>query len=82
MTIVPGTSRNCVEEFTYLSNKISSFESSVNTRISKAWGSVDMLSLVWKSKLPDNIKRNLFEKLLLCSIVRLLGIDPYLKIGN
>ena len=33
----------------------------MKTRIGKAWSALDGLNAVWKSSLPDDIKRNFFQ---------------------
>ena len=50
-----------VEKFTYLGSNISSTESDVNTRIGKAWLATNRLSVIWKSDLPDKLKRRFFQ---------------------
>lgn len=57
---VPDSPLNCVEEFTYLGSKISSCKNDVNTDSGKIWSVVNKLSLVWRSGLPDHMKRNIF----------------------
>ena len=47
-----------VDEFTYVGNNISSTESNVNIGIGKAWTAIDKLSIIWKSDITDNIKRD------------------------
>ena len=45
----------------YIDSNISSAETDVNMRITKAWTSIDRLSIVKKSNLYDEIKRYLFQ---------------------
>ena len=53
-----------VDTFTYLGSNIASTEQDVNIRTGKARGALDGLNTIWKSKLPDDIKREFF-----CAIV-------------
>ena len=50
-----------VDKFTHLGSSISSTERSVNICLSKAWSAIDRLSIIWKSHLPVQIKRNFFQ---------------------
>ena len=47
--------------FTYHGSNISSTESDVNIRIGKALTVIDRLLIIWKSDLPDKIKRDFFQ---------------------
>lgn len=58
---VSDTPFNYVEEFTYRCNKICRRKSDVNAHISKSWGAVNKLSLVWRHGFPDIMKRSLFQ---------------------
>ena len=49
-----------MEDFKYLGNYIASTEHDVNIRLGKAWDALDELDKIWKSNLPDNLKRNFF----------------------
>ena len=56
-----GTTLKEVEHFTYLGSNISSTEKDVMIRIAKAWSALNRLRTIWKSSLPDNMKRNFFR---------------------
>ena len=49
-----------VEDFKYLGSYIASTKHDVNIRLGKAWEALDELDKIWKSNLPDNLKRNFF----------------------
>ena len=51
-----GDSLKRVDKFTYLGSSISSTENDINTRLAKAWGATDRLSVIWKSDISDKIK--------------------------
>ena len=50
-----------VKQFTYLGSNIASTEQDVETRIAKAWGALKGLSTIWKSTLPESMKRDFFR---------------------
>ena len=50
-----------VDEFTYQGISVSSIEININTRLAKAWASMDRLSVIWKSDLTDKMKRSFFQ---------------------
>ena len=50
-----------VDDFVYLSSNIASTEKDVLIRISKAWSTLDRLRTVWKSTLPEQIKKGFFR---------------------
>ncbi|KAI8516923.1 hypothetical protein Bbelb_055040 [Branchiostoma belcheri] len=56
-----GNSIKQVEKFTYLGSDISSTENDVSARIGKAWAATDKLSVIWKSPLPNELKREFFQ---------------------
>lgn len=55
---------------------LSSCRIGINTHIGKAWGAIS--KFVWKSGLPDNMKRSLFQATF-TTVVWLLNMGPYLK---
>ena len=55
------TSLKLVDKFTYLGSSISSTEKDINTRLTKAWTTIDRLSIIWKSDLTDKMKRSFFQ---------------------
>ena len=50
-----------VDNFTYLSSRVSSTESDVNIKLTNAWTAIDWLPIIWKSDLSDKIKRDFFQ---------------------
>ena len=57
-----GEKRKQVEDFKYLGSNIASNEHDVNIRLGKAWDALDELDKIWKSNLPDNLKRTSFQQ--------------------
>ena len=45
-----------VDKFTYLRSSVSSKEKDINTRLAKAWATLDTLSVISKSDLSNKIK--------------------------
>ena len=56
-----GSSLKLVNKFTYLGSSVSSTEKDIDTRLSKAWTAINMLSVIWKSDLTDKIKRSFLQ---------------------
>ena len=50
-----------VEDFKDLGSYTASTERDVNIRLGKAWDALNELDNIWKSNLPDNLKRNFFQ---------------------
>ena len=50
-----------MKDFKYLGSYIASTEKDIEIRIGKAWGAVNQLDSIWKSNLPDTLKRNFFR---------------------
>ena len=73
MSSLSGDKIKQVEDFKYLGSYIESTEQDVNIRLGKAWGALNELDKIWKSKLPDNLKRNFFraavESVLTCGSI-------------
>ena len=61
MKSICGSVINEVEDFKYLGRYIRSTKRDVNIRIAKAWGALNSMNTIWKSKLSTNLKRNLFR---------------------
>ena len=61
MKTVAGKPLKLVDTFTYLGSNIASTEKDVNIRIGKAWGALDGLHIIWKSNIPDEMKREFFR---------------------
>ena len=45
----------------YACDSVSSTETDINTRLSKAWTANDSLSVIWKSDLTDKLKCSFFQ---------------------
>ena len=56
-----GSSLKLVDKFTYQGSSVSSTETDINTRLTKAWTAINGLSVIWKSDLTDKIKRSFFQ---------------------
>ena len=56
-----GSSLKLVDKFTYLGSSVSSTETDINTRLTKAWTANNKLSVIWKSDLTDKMKRSFFQ---------------------
>ena len=50
-----------VDDFTYLGSNIASTEKDIQIRIGKAWGALTQMNTIWKSNLPDGLKRDFFR---------------------
>ena len=50
-----------VLDFVYLGSHAQSSEKDINTRIPKSWAALNKLTCIWKSNLPDNLKRSFFK---------------------
>ena len=50
-----------VDKFTYLGNSVSSTEKDIDIRLTKAWRTIDRLSIIWKSDLTNKMKLNFFQ---------------------
>ena len=57
-----GSYLKLVDKFTCLGSSISSTETVINTRLTKAWTAINRLSVIQKSDLTDKMKRNFFSK--------------------
>ena len=49
------------DDFNYLGSLIASTEHGVNNRLGKAWTALNGMNNIWKSNLPDHLKRNFFR---------------------
>ena len=61
ISTLEGTSLKLVDKFTYLGSSVSSTETYIDTRLTKAWTAIDKLSIIWKSDLTDKMKRSFFQ---------------------
>ena len=55
------SSLKLVDKFTYLGSSVSSTEKDIDTRLTRAWTTIDKLSIIWKSDLIDKRKRSFFQ---------------------
>ena len=60
ISILDEISLKLVDKF-YLGSSVSSTEKDIDTRLTKAWTAIDMLSIIWRSDLTDKMKRNFFQ---------------------
>ena len=56
-----GSTLKLVDKFTYQGSSVSSTETDINTRLSKASTAIDRLFVIWKSDLTDKIKHCYFQ---------------------
>ena len=61
ISTLDGTSLKLVDNFTYLGSSVSPTEKDIDTRLTKAWTTIDRLSIIWKSDLTDKMKRSFFQ---------------------
>ena len=55
------SSLKLVDKFTYLGSSVSSTETDIDTRLAKAWTTIDRLLVIWKSDLTDKKKCSFFQ---------------------
>ena len=56
-----GSSLKQVDKFTYVGSSVSSTETDIDTRLTKAWIAINRLSVIWKSDLTNKMKRSFFQ---------------------
>ena len=56
-----GSSLKLVDKFTYLGSSVSSTETDIDTRLTKAWTTINRLLVIGKSDLNDKMKRSFFQ---------------------
>ena len=56
-----GNSIKAVENFIYLGSESNSTEKELKICIDKAWAALNKMNSVWKSNLPDKLKREFFR---------------------
>ena len=56
-----GSSLKLVDKFTYIGSSVSSTQTYMDTGVTKACIAIDRLSVIWKSDLADEMKRNFFQ---------------------
>ena len=59
--IFHSSSLKLVDKFTYLGSSVSSTETDIDTRLSKAWTANNRLSVRWKSDRADKMKPSFFQ---------------------
>ena len=60
ISTLDGTPLKLVDKFTYLGSSVSSTEKDIPTRLTKAWTTINRLSIIWKSDLTDKMKSSYF----------------------
>ena len=61
ISTLEGTPLKLVDKFTYPGSSVESTEKDIETRLTKAWTSINRLSIIWKSDLTDKMKRSFFQ---------------------
>ena len=61
ISTLDGTPLKLVNKFTYLGSSVSSTEKDIDTRLTKAWTTINHMSIIWKSDLTDKINRSFFQ---------------------
>ena len=61
ISTLDGTPLKLVDKFTYLGSSVTSTEKDIDTRLTKAWTTINRLSIIWKSDLTDKMKRSFFQ---------------------
>ena len=61
ISTLTGSSLKLVDKSTYLGSSVSSNETDIDTRLTKAWTATNRLSVLWKSDLADKMKRISFH---------------------
>ena len=56
-----GTPLKLVDKFIYLGSSVVSTEKDIDTRLTKAWTTINRLSSIWKSDLTDKMKRSFYQ---------------------
>ena len=65
ISTLDGTSLKLVDKFTYRGSSVSSTEKGFDTRLTKAWTTIDRLLIIWKSDLTDKMKCSFFQAAIL-----------------
>ena len=61
ISTIGGSSLKLVDKFTYPGSSVSSTETDIDKRQTKAWTAINSISVIWKSDLTDKIKRSFFQ---------------------
>ena len=56
-----GSSLKLLDKFTYQGSSVSSTETDINTRLTKAWTAINTLLVIRNSDLTDKMKRSVFQ---------------------
>ena len=64
-----SSSLKLVDKFTYIISNVSSTETDIHMRLSKAWTAIDWLLVIWKSDLTDEMKHSFFFQVAVVSIL-------------
>ena len=56
-----SSSLKLVNKFTYPGSSVLSTETDINTKLAKAWTTIDKFSVIWKLDLTDKMKRSFFQ---------------------
>ena len=70
ISTLDGTSLKLVDKFTYQGSNVSSTEKDIDMRLTKAWTSINRLSIIWKSDLTYKMKHSFFQT----AVVSILAI--------
>ena len=61
ISTLEGTPLKLVDKFTYLGSSVTSTKKDIDSRLTKAWTTIDKLSVIWKSDLTDKMKHSFFQ---------------------
>ena len=61
MQTASGIPLDKVDDFKYLGSNIASTDKDIKIKIGKAWSALTNMNAIWKSNLPDSIKREFFR---------------------
>ena len=61
ISTLDGTPLKLVDKFIYLGSSVASTEKDIDTKLMKAWTTINRLSIIWKSDLTDKMKRSFFQ---------------------
>ena len=61
ISTLEGTPLKRVDKFTYRGSSVASTKKDIDTRLTKAWTSINRLSIIWKSDLTAKMKRSFFQ---------------------
>ena len=59
--ILHGKNIKEVSDIKYIGSYIQSTEKYINIRLAKSWAALNEMNSIWKSRLPDNMKRHFFR---------------------